>query len=271
MGRVSIALLNHIAYVCLIFTFTYIYFILKDNGFSKSFQVWMYIQALLIGTTFINFSFQEKIFATTVGYLEGQLILHLAFFIFKNKNAHEKESSYKDIITIPIKNWFSLNNKTVLLALRGSISAAVLYAICILINDLKPNWAVVVLVSSLQRDDSVASMRVIKGTAIGSIIGWPISIAVLAILSNNPSICPIVLWLLVVLAFMFSLEQVKTPTLTRQVILTILFLVIVTCIVISINAASYTYVHSKIFNSLAGAFAAFCVLLSWDKCKSMVE
>lgn len=262
-----IALKNNIAYLILIFAFTYLYFILKDNGFSKSFQLWMYIQALLIGTTFTHFSFQDKILATIFGYLEAQLILNFTLTFFKNDNSHEPELSYPKILKIPFKNFISLKNNTVLLAIRGAISAALLYAVCISLHDLKPNWAVVVVVSCLQRDDSIASTRAIKGTAIGSIIGWPISVGILNIFSHNITLCTLLLWILIIFAFMVSLEQVRNPTLNRQIILTVLFLSILTCVATSLHSSSYSYIHLKIFNSLAGVSTAFCALFLWNKSK----
>lgn len=262
-----LALRHETAYLVLIFVFTYIYFILKDNGFGKTFQLWMYIQALLIGTTFVQFSFQDKIYATVVGFLEAQAILNIAFYIFKNKNLHENDQAFKDMIKIPWQKWFSLKDKTVLLAMRGSISAAVLYATCISVHDLKPNWAVVVLISSLQRDDYEAGMRVVKGSIMGSLIGWPISIATFVILSHNTTLCAGVLWILLIVAFILSFEQINYPTLPKQVIITIIFLAIITCVVTCLNSGSYSYIHIKILNSIAGAAMAFLILLLWNKIK----
>lgn len=262
-----LTLKNTTAYITLIFIFTYIYFILKDNGFSKTFQLWMYIQALLIGTTLINFSFQDKMLATVIGFIESQVILNFSFYIFKHKSTYEKDLSFKKLLDLPLKNWFSPKNKTVMLALRGSIAAALLYAFCISIHDLKPNWAVIVVVSSLQRDDSIASLRVIKGTIIGSILGWPISIAIFAILASNPTVCAAILWLLLIIAFVVSFEHINTPTLNKQIALTVLFLSIINCVVISLNSGSYAYVHLKIFNSIAGATMAFLILLLWNRGK----
>lgn len=264
-----LALKSHIAYLILISIFTYIYFILKDNGFNKSFQLWMYIQALLIGTTLINFSFEDKVLATIMGYLEAQLILNITLIIFKNNNLHEKEHSYLRVFKIPLQKFISLKDKVVLLALRGSISAGLLYAMCISLNDLKPNWAVVVLVSCIQRDDNDASLRVIKGTAIGSIIGWPVSIAILSVFSHNITLCTLFLWLLIIVAFVLSLEHVSVPTLNKQIILTVLFLAILTCVATCLHSSSYAYIHLKIFNSLLGAFTGFCALWLWNKSKTL--
>lgn len=261
------ALRNHIAYLILISIFTYIYFILKDNGFNKSFQLWMYIQALLIGTTLINFSFEDKISATVLGYLEAQLILNITLSLFKNDNLHEKEPSYFRVLRIPLRSFISLKNKTVLLAIRGAISAGALYALCISLNDLKPNWAVVVLISCLQRDDNDASMRVIKGTTIGSVIGWPVSIAILSIFAHNITLCTLFLWLLIIVTFVLSLEQLSQPTLNKQILLTVLFLAILTAVATCLHSGGYTYVHLKIFNSLIGALTGFCALWLWNKFK----
>ena len=51
---------NHLLYICLILSFAYSFFILKDNGYHKSANLWMYLQALLIGTTFTNYAFYLK-------------------------------------------------------------------------------------------------------------------------------------------------------------------------------------------------------------------
>ena len=47
--------------------------------------------------------------------------------------------------------------------------------LCSKFNDIKPNWAVVGAIACLQRNDFNASLRAIKGVAIGSISAWPIS------------------------------------------------------------------------------------------------
>lgn len=262
-GLAHLILHLHFLYSILIFIFTYIFFILKDNGFNKSFQVWMYIQALLLATTLINFPFAEKLLATGIGFIEAQLLLHIMFYFFKNDHIYQKEPQLKDTLKIILAN-LSFKNKTVRLAVRSAISAACLYSLCICFGDLKPNWAVVVLVSSLQRDDTFASLRVIKGTIMGSIIGWPISIVLLHLLQNNIGLSAIILWTFIIIAFVTALEHVNNPDLKKQIILTILFLAIITCIELCLTNASYMYVHLKIINSLIGALSALLVLSIWN-------
>ena len=255
---------NDYAYLILVFAFTYFYFILRYNGYNKSNQIWVYIQALLIGTTFINFPFYEKIGATILGYVEAQLILNLSFWFFANNLAYEIEKKYLEVFKMSVQDWFDVHKPAVKLAIRGSVTASVLYAMCLVFHDIKPNWAVVVAVSCLQRDDNPASIRAIKGIAIGSIIGWPLSYAVTAIFSNHLIMATVVLWVMLLAAVIVSFEQITKPTLIKQIIITILFLIITTCIAIGLDVSNYNYVHLKIINSLIGAFVAFIVVLLWQ-------
>ena len=257
---------NDSLYIILIFTFTYFYFILKDNGFNKSNQLWMYIQALLIGTTFVSFPFSEKIYATVIGYIEAQLILNLAFTFFSNNEQHEAEKKYFDAFKISWQDWFDINhNPSVKLAIRGAVTAMLLYGACSNFHDIKPNWAVATAISCLQRDDNDGSMRAIKGITAGSLIGWPLEVGIISILGHHDILATLLLWGFMIVALALSLEQLKSPTLSRQIAITIFFLITTTCLAIGMQSSSYTYLHLKIINSVIGAGGAFIMLNIWKK------
>lgn len=255
---------NDILYSLLIFGFTYFYFILKDNGFNKSSQLWMYIQALLIDTTFVSFPFQEKIIATVVAYIEAQLILNLTFAFFSNNEQHEAERKYIDIFKINLRDWIDFHKESVKLAIRGAFTATILYSLCSGFHDLKPNWAVVTAVSCLQRNDKDGSLRAIKGIAIGSLLGWPLVNGLISLLGHHALIATLLLWGFMIAALILSLEQIKSPNLNRQIVVTIFYLITTTCISIGMNAPSHTYVHLKVINSLIGIGVGFLALGIWE-------
>ncbi len=256
---------NDVLYLCLIFLFTYSFFILRNNGYHKSLNLWMYIQALLIGTTFTSYPFEYKIIATVVAYIEAQLILNLSFLFLNSNLQHEAELRYSNVIKIPLKNWLDAKRPEVRLALRGSFTAAILYAICSSFHDTKPNWAVVAAVSCLQRDDYESSLRAIKSVGIGSFIGWPFSATLIYFLDGHTDISTIMLWALMLGALLCSFELALKPRLLIQILNTILFLMAVTCVAISLKINEYGYLDLKVINSLIGVGVGFISLELWRK------
>lgn len=252
-------------YLILVFVFTYVFFILRNNGYHKSLNLWMYIQALLIGATFTSYPFHYKIIATIIGYIEAQLVLNLSFRFISNTAQHEAEMHYVQVIKIPITTWFDSKRPEVKLALRGSFTAAILYAVCSSFHDIKPNWAVVTAVSCLQRDDFAASFRAMKGISIGSIIGWPIAVGLTIILSNHTEISTGFIWLFMLVALICSFEIALRPRLTFQIMNTIFFLLAAACVGVSLKINSGIYLNLKVINSLIGVFGAFLSLLMWKK------
>lgn len=251
-------------YVFLVFGFTYVFFILRNNGYNKSLNLWMYIQALLIGSTFTSYPFQYKIYATVIAYIEAQLILYLAFRIKSNDLPYEAESRYLDVIKLPIVTWCDSRRPEVILAIRGALTAAVLYSLCVSFDDIKPNWAVVTAVSCLQRDDYVASLRAIKGVAIGTIIGWPISYAVIYWFDGYPEISTIALWTFMLVALTCSFELSLKPKLILQIASALCFLLAATCVSISLQVQEQQYLSLKVLNSLIGVSIAYLVLQLWQ-------
>lgn len=263
---ISLAISDNTAlYLCLIFIFTYSFFILRNNGYHKSLNLWMYIQALLIGTTFTSYPFEYKILATIVAYIEAQLILNLAFKFLSSTVKHEAEQRYAHVIKIPVRHWIDAKRPEVRLALRGAFTAATLYAICSSFHDMKPNWAVVAAVSCLQRDDYESSLRAIKGVGIGSLLGWPLSALIIYIFNGHSDISTIMLWGLMLGALICSFELALKPRLWLQILNAMLFLMAVTCVAISLKINEYGYLDLKVINSLIGVGVAFLSLLLWKK------
>lgn len=257
---------NHLLYICLIFIFTYSFFILKDNGYHKSANLWMYLQALLIGTTFTNYAFYLKIIATAIAYIEAQVILNLAFKFLNTTAQHQAEMRYHKVLKIPVKTWFNIQRPEVRLAIRGSITAALLYMLCSKFNDVKPNWAVVSAIACLQRNDFNASLRAIKGVAIGSISAWPLATLLVYGLNGHQDISGILVWIFLLISLICSFEISIKPRLHLQVISSGLMILAVTCVSTALeNGSSYLYLSLKVMNSLSGVSAAYLVLLIWNK------
>lgn len=256
---------NHQLYLILIFIFTYSFFILRNNGYNKSLNLWMYIQALLIGTTFTAYPFHYKIIATVIGYVEAQLILNLTLHLLRNEEQYTAEKRYHEVIKISVTTWLDTSRSEVRLALRGSFTAAVLYALCSSFHDMKPNWAVVTAVSCLQRDDFVASFRAMKGVSLGSIIGYPLSVCLIYFLQHHVDVSTALIWVFTLIALTCSFELAAQPRLKFQILNSIFFLLAVTCVGISLQINSMSYMTLKVINSLIGVVGAFLSLLMWRK------
>ncbi|RTL02926.1 MAG: hypothetical protein EKK57_00810 [Proteobacteria bacterium] len=256
---------NQQLYLILIFIFTYSFFILRNNGYHKSLNLWMYIQALLIGTTFTAYPFHYKIIATVIGYVEAQMILKLAFHLLRNNEQYEAEKRYVDVVKISVFAWLDTSRPEVRLALRGSFTAAILYALCSSFHDMKPNWAVVTAVSCLQRDDFIASFRAMKGVSIGSVIGWPIAAALIYFLKVHIDTSTILIWVFTLIALVCSFELAAQPRLKFQILNTVFFLLAVTCVGISLQINSMSYMTLKVINSLIGVVGALLSLFMWRK------
>lgn len=252
-------------YLCLVFVFTYFYFILKDNGYNRSLHLWMYIQALLIGTTFTDYPFEYKILATILGYIEAQLLLNLVFKFMSNNETHEAESDYLNIFKIPITTWFDGSKAEVKLAIRGAFTAAITYAICSNFHDIKPNWAVVAAISCLQRDDYEASIRSIKAIAIGSLTGWPIAMVLIFICGNHSEIGTAMIWIFMLSGLVCSFELIIRPNLYLQIFSALTFLLAISAVAIALKIDSYNYLNLKVINSLIGVVISLIVLFIWDK------
>jgi uncharacterized membrane protein YccC len=239
--------------------------VLKNNGYTQSLNLWMYLQALLIGTTFLGYPFFNKIVATLIGYLEAQVLLNLAFYCLKATEKHEEELVYLDVLKLPFSVWWDLSRIEVRLAIRGSITAALLYIVCTNWHDVKPNWAVVSAIACLLRDDYYASMRAIIGVTIGSILAWPIGSWLIAHLGINTEISTVLLWCFMLLGLMFGAELRLRPSLVVQILSSGLLLLAVTCVAISLQISnSYQYLELKVVNSLIGVSVAFLVLHIWQ-------
>lgn len=269
----SLLIRDHgLPYLFLIFIFTYCFYILKDNGYTKSINLWTYIQALLIGTTLISYPFEDKIIASIVGYFEAQILLNFSFLFFKNSQNHYLEPKFSQMLQIPLKKWLSIGEAPVRLAIRGSLTAVILYYICASRHDIRPNWAVVTAISALLRDDKAASLRVIKGVSIGSLAGWPIAILMIYLVGNNHELATILVWLSLILALALSFELMTNPNLGKQIISSMIFLFSVVSVSLAMGSYDrYTYLHLKVANSLIGEAVALIVLAIWEQSKKIAS
>lgn len=256
---------NTALYLCLIFSFTYVYFILRNNGYHKSLNLYMYVQALLIGTTFTSYPFHYKILATIVAYIEAQLILNLAFKFSSVWATHEAELRYHHVFKISAIRWLDFQRPEVRLALRGAFTAAILYALCSSFHDMKPNWAVVAALSCLQRDDYTASLRAIKGVGIGSLLGWPLAAGLIYILADHINISTALIWIFMLSAMVCSFELFLRPRLWLQILNSVLVLISVICVGVSLQIKGLAYLDLKVLNSLIGIVVAMLILWTWQK------
>lgn len=256
---------NNELYLVLIFVFTYSFFILRNNGYHKSLNLWMYIQALLIGATFTSYPFHYKIIATIIAYLEAQIILNIAFHFISNSEVHDAELRYHEVASIPLINWLDTKRPEVKLALRGAFTAGILYAICSSFHDMKPNWAVVTAVSCLLRDDFVASFRAMKGISIGTLIGFPISMLIIHLVGKHIDISTIMLWIFMLSGLISSFNLAMQPRLFFQIASSLFFMLAATCVALSLQVDAYLYLFLKTTNSLIGVVVALISLLIWKK------
>lgn len=256
---------NNELYLVLIFVFTYSFFILRNNGYHKSLNLWMYIQALLIGTTFTSYPFHYKIIATIIAYLEAQIILHIAFHFITNSEVHEAELRYDELVSIPLINWLDTKRPEVKLALRGAFTAGILYAICSSFHDMKPNWAVATAVSCLLRDDFVASFRAMKGISLGTLIGFPVSLLIIYLVGTHIDICAILLWVFMLSGLISSFNLSMQPRLLFQITSSLFFMLAATCVAISLQVDANLYLMLKSVNSLIGVVVALASLIIWKK------
>lgn len=257
---------NESLYLCLIFIFTYIFFILKNNGYHHSFNLWMYIQALLIGTTFTKYPFSMKLIATCFGFIEAMVLLNIMLLIFKNNTDYQAEPYYHRIIKIPAYQWLDNKRPEVKLAIRGAFTAAILYAICTTFNDIKPNWAVVTAVICLTRDDKAASLKAMIGMTIGTIIGWPICLLIAQYLNSYTDVVAVLTWLFLLIGLIYSFEATIKPRLITSVFITISLFITVACVSISLNIdGSIRYINLKGINSVVGIIFSLISLMAWEK------
>jgi hypothetical protein len=262
---------NELLYLGLIFVFTYSFFIIRDNGYGQSFNLWMYIQALLIGTTFTTYPFSFKVYATIVAFIESIIILNITLFIFKNENEHKVEHHYLKVIKIPLEKWLDIKHPEVKLAIRGAFTAVILYAICKTFNDAKPNWAVVTAISCLTRDDKVASVRAMKGILIGTIVGWPICLAIAHYFDQDIVLITFMIWIFLLLGLISSFEATIKPRLIISVLTTISLLIAVACVGVAFHINELNYINLKIINTIVGLTCALTSLLIWGKMNQIFE
>lgn len=261
----------HETYFILIMAFTYGFFILRNNGFDKSLNVWMFVQALLIGTTLTNYPMENKFLATIIAFLEAQILLNISFKLFPNHTAYVSEPSLISIKNLTVAHWFDHKKLGVQLAIRGSTTATILYAICISIHDLKPNWAVVAAISCLLRDDKSASLRSIKALFIGVVIGGIIAQLIHPFMLEHHNITVIGIWICMIFALASSLEISIEPNLYLQAISSAAFFIATSLVGISLGITSINLISLRAENTIIGIVTAFIALYFWKKIRELVE
>lgn len=261
----------HETYFLLIMIFTYMFFVLRNNGFDKSLNPWMFIQALLIGTTLPDYPMENKIFATAIAYLETQILLNISFKAFPNNLPYIAEANIIKLNKISADNWLNYKNQGIRLAIRGAITATILYAICISIHDIKPNWAVAAAVSCLIKNDDIASMRTIKALIIGAIAGGIIAQLIHPFMIHHIDITIIGIWLCMILGLACSLENSINPNLYMQAIGGVFLLIATSFVAISLGVNNIDFTLLKVENTLMGAITGLISLHLWKKIKKIID
>jgi len=261
----SIALKVELAYLFLLFCFTYAFFIIKDSGFDKSVTMWAYIQCLAFPTTLTDLSPFAKLSGTVIGYIEAQIFIWLAFKIFPVDIAYYKEKflfSYRHIKRLV---WFDWRYTQVKLAWRGGLVAAILYVLCLLnTRDVKPNWAVIAALSCLTRADNVTSRKMIISILCGTAVGFGLSWLMIEFHIKNSELLFTILWLALVVVLVCVLEYRITESIYTQIIGVSSVTLALTCLYFLLNFDGKFYLQLRAINNLLGIAAAIAAYLIWQ-------
>lgn len=264
---------HQVSYFCLIFIFTYIFYILKDSGFTSSVSLWTYIQSLMIATSLTNFPFELKLISTIFAYTESLLILFICFKLFPSNIDYVPEKFILDFKYLKSLVWFDFKSLTVKLAIRGAIVASAIYIVCVILiyNDPKPNWAVIVAVSCLMRDDDSGGKRSMISCAIGSLLGWIISILIIKYVAGNIELAATISWISTILGLIFIFEFSMSKTMLTQILSIVSLLVAITALYIALSNNSEFYLHLKIMNNMIGIVGTLISLEAWIKLKKYLN
>ena len=262
-----------LTYFCLIFLFTYFFYIMKDSGFGQSVNLWTYIQSLMVATSFTRFPFHYKILATLWAYAEAQILLYVCFKLFPSGNQYIREKFIFQLKHLRQVTWFNLYNPTVWLAIRGALTAAILYIVCVsfVFNDSKPNWAVIVAVSCLMRNDDAGSKRSMISCTIGSILGTIISLIIIRYLPAHSEISVAISWISIILGLIFIFEYNILKTYPPQIMSVTLFIVALVTLSIIPDFNSNQYLHLRIINNFIGLIGTAISLLIWIFTKKLLK
>lgn len=256
----------HFTYFGLIFIFTYVFFILKDSGYDKSLTIWTYVQCLAVATTLTELPFHIKITATIISYVESQLVIYIAFRLFPSGVDYVKENNIINLKQVRLIEWYSLHLEKVKLAIRGAMTAGVLYIICVTLvsNDLKPNWAVVVAIGCILKNDDAGSKRTIITGIIGTFIGLLVSS--LVIKYNNISyhnLVVLLLWISLVISIICMFEYRITLSPRPQILGIVAVTVALTCLYLILDQNGKFFLELRVINNYLGIGAALIAYVVW--------
>ncbi len=260
----------HFAYFILIFIFTYVFFILKDSGYDKSVTIWTYVQCLAVATTLTQLPFQTKIVATIISYIEAQVVLYISFRVFPSGINYVRENYIFNFKHGRIKEWYAINSEKVKLAIRGTLTAGILYIICVTLvsNDLKPNWAVVVAIGCILKNDDVASKRTIISGVIGTFVGLLASSLIIKYNSiHYHNLMVLLLWVSLVISIICMFEYRITFSSRPQILGIVAVTVALTCLYIILDLNSTLYLELRIINNYLGIGGALIAYIIWRSIK----
>ena len=252
-------------YFILVFLFTYAFFIVKESGYDKSLNLWTYIQCLAFPTTLLEMPIAIKIYSTFIAYLEVQLVLWLSFKVFPSPELYVQEHRIYNFNYIRLLNWFTLKDDKVKLAIRGAVTAGLLYLICVVFvaKDVKPNWAVIAAVSCLLKDNSISSKRTIIGIMFGSIIGFELSWIVIKGNTFYSSFTIFILWITLIIAAICIFEYKRTLSVIPQIIGMTAVMVCFTCMYLVLELNSRFYLDLRLINNIIGLIGASIAYFIW--------
>ncbi|MFN8769537.1 MAG: FUSC family protein [Neisseriaceae bacterium] len=251
-------------YFILIFVFTYIFFILKDSGYDKSLTTWTYIQCLLFATTLTHMTFSTKFYSTIVGWIETQLTLWLSFKLFPSSEQYILEKWIYNLKHIKLKEWVSLSYVKVQLAVRGALTAGILYLVCVLVvKDIKPNWSVIAAVACLLKDDDVGSKRTIISFILGTLIGFLISWLIIYLNFRHDELIMMFLWINMIIAVICIFEYKITLSIKAQIIGIAAVTISLTCLYLALNLNGHFYLVLRATNNIMGIIAALLAYILW--------
>lgn len=253
------------AYFVLVFIFTYVFFILKDSGYDKSLTTWTYVQCLAFATTLVNMAFSVKIYATLLGWLEAQLLLFLSFKLFPTINTYVAEKWIYNLNHIKLNEWINTSYEKVQLAIRGSLTAGVLYLVCVLVvlGDIKPNWSVIAAVACLFKNDDAGSRRTIISFTVGTLVGFVLSWLIIKFHVNHHEIMLILLWVSLLVTIICIFEYKITLSIKPQVIGVIAVTITLTTLYLVLDLNGKFYLELRAINNFMGILAAFLAYVIW--------
>lgn len=268
----SLLIPHHHAYFVMVFIFTYLFFVYKDNGFSQSLNSWTYGQALLIATTFTFYPLSNKLLANFCGLIMAQFSLNFCLKIYPSPNKFIADNSLKEIFHHKnLAFFFAFNQSYVKLAIRGAVTAACLYIISTdLFHDARPNWAVATAISCLFRTDEAAITRSIQGSFFGLILGSLISALYIFLFAHHQVITVLIVWLSTFWTLIYLFEYRLNPNVKHYAIGTMFFVLAIVSLFTALDMNSIDALFLRVGNVFVGILFAFLAQKSWNLMRAIV-